>query len=304
MANEVGWASMMRFAIASLFVTGVILACVSSAKLDDHNVKAMQRALAQAPTAKYKPEVSNAGGLGLLKQEYQQQQQQTQHVISPNFSSKQLGARNALLIGTSQCGTRATGGNFQKFLEAEANVAIGSVNISYDCGSGRYLMRDTKGWSKSAKNVALQACRGKSPPNLIIVFVGAGEITGEHGAVTDEELKREPQLLVDAVRSGCNSGSPKLLLVPAPLLVSGSKRMARRHEVLRTSMRLAAEQDAKTEFVDLGAGHSFERSDFCSESGNCDRNHFCRLRPGKKCPLLEKVTASIAGGMKHAFAVP
>lgn len=140
----------------------------------------------------------------------------------------------------------------------------------------------------------------------MILFVGAGEISGDHGEVTNTELQGEPQLFVDAVRSGCNN-TPKLLLVPPPMLVSHfpeSKHIPERHEILRTSMRVAAEQNADTEFVDLGEGYDFKRSDFCSESGKCDTNHFCRNRPGKTCPLLENVTISIAEGMKHAFAVP
>eukprot|EP00933_Yihiella_yeosuensis_P039187 TRINITY_DN3313_c2_g2_i1.p1 TRINITY_DN3313_c2_g2~~TRINITY_DN3313_c2_g2_i1.p1 ORF type:complete len:798 (+),score=117.06 TRINITY_DN3313_c2_g2_i1:252-2396(+) len=218
-----------------------------------------------------------------------------------------LGSRNVFVIGTSQCNKWATGGNFQKSLDAHAKQTMGSVNISYDCGSGRYLIDDTPGWSTSAKNLALKACNSKSPPDVVVVFAGASEVTGDHGHVSDSQIEQESQQLVDAVHGGCDV-VPQLLFVPPPMLASvfpEPETISKRYELLRKSMILAAKANSHTDVLDIGKGEEFSKSDFCSAtSKECDGLHFCRLRPGKQCPLLEKVTVSMAESIKKSFAIP
>jgi len=200
--------------------------------------------------------------------------------------------RKVKLIGTSQCTSWATGDHFPPSLRK--HLGKDQFSLSMECAAGRYILQ--RAWAKSALSVALQDCQGPSPADVIVLFVGGGEIFEDHGRVPEGSLKAEPKKFVTMLQSMC-SHMPKLVLFTPPVLAE-SPRVASRYDALRAGMNQASVGASGIAVTDMGPAAAIDGNNFC-RSGNCDRLHFCRVFPFKHCPLIDEISFRIASAAKN-----
>jgi len=214
-----------------------------------------------------------------------------------------------LLIGGSQCTEEATGPNFHAQLDQKVGF-----DVVVSCSSGGWIaLSSTR--ATDAFKIVDQECK-KHKPSVVVLFHGASDVFynqasdswwwGWVGSL--ESLKAGPGQFVQATRTACGADT-KIILAQG--VVNVQKDTA--FNILRTAMQVTAESTPGVTFADMGSWGEIQaqKDQYCpsgatyvgGKAKDCDNINFCRFLPNKNCPLLEKITTTLANSIKSAVGL-